>query len=263
MAKIIGPKGWHQGRVDHRLMKTSSAPLSYDRDTHSVDACLSKGASVDRCFGKEILRIAPGAVDVTRVAAGSAPLLDAHQGSSINHVLGRISETWFAGASLWGRLVFAQTPNGRLAEGMVARGEIASRSIGYRVDSWEISDDDGNIIDPNSRGWDDSLTYTATKWQLLECSLAPVPADAAASVRSSNLGGRLPPDRDRPAERHVQGQELQDRRPRPAHDDDARCRRIHSPVPHPRAATRLPSHPPLRLVADGGYGRVHVVDWLT
>src|ERR1700675_4718564 len=56
------------------------------------------------------------------------------------------------------------------------------------------------------------------------------------------------PDRSRPAERHVQGQELQDRRPRPVHDDDARRRRVHPPVPHPRAAERLPSHPPLRLV---------------
>ena len=32
------------------------------------------------------------------------------------------------------------------------------------------------------------------------------------------------------------------------HDDDARRRRVHPPVPHPRAAQRLPSHPPLRLV---------------
>src|ERR1700731_3589352 len=56
------------------------------------------------------------------------------------------------------------------------------------------------------------------------------------------------PDRSRPAERHVQGQGLQDRRPRPLHDDDARRRRVHPPLPHPRAAQRLPSPPPLRLV---------------
>ena len=48
--------------------------------------------------------------------------------------------------------------------------------------------------------------------------------------------------------RHVQGQGLQDRRPRPVHNDDARRRRVHPPVPHPRAAQGLPSHPPLRLV---------------
>ncbi len=57
-----------------------------------------------------------------------------------------------------------------------------------------------------------------------------------------------PSDRSRPAERHVQGQELQDRRPRPIYDDDARRRRVHPPLPHSRAAQRLPPHPPLRLV---------------
>jgi len=33
--------------------------------------------------------------------------------------------------------------------------------------------------------WDDTgLTFTATKWELIECSLVAVPADASASVRS-------------------------------------------------------------------------------
>ena len=40
------------------------------------------------------------------------------------------------------------------------------------------------------------------------------------------------------AERHIQGQGLQDRRPRPVHDDDGRCRRVHPPDPHPRPAQR-------------------------
>jgi hypothetical protein len=51
-------------------------------------------------------------------------------------------------------------------------------------------------------------------------------------------------------QRHVQGQELQDRRPRPVHDDDARRRRVHPPVPHPRAPQRLPSHPSPRPVGQ-------------
>jgi phage head maturation protease len=187
MTKIIGPKGWRQGQIEHRLMKTANAtPLSYDAATHSCDAVLSKGSPVDRFFGREILRIAPSAVDVSRVLAGSAPLLDAHQGSSINHVLGRISKTWFADSALWGRLVFAETPNGQLAEGMVARGELSGISIGYRVDEWQVSDADGNIVDAdeNSYRWGDDLTFTATRWSLLEGSLAPIPADFMAGVRS-------------------------------------------------------------------------------
>jgi Putative transposase/Transposase zinc-binding domain len=47
---------------------------------------------------------------------------------------------------------------------------------------------------------------------------------------------------------HLQGQGLPDRGTRPLHHDDARRRRVHPPLPHPRAAQRLPSHPPLRLV---------------
>ena len=50
------------------------------------------------------------------------------------------------------------------------------------------------------------------------------------------------------AQRHVQGQGLPDRRPRPLQDHDARRRRVHPPLPHPRAAEGLPSHPPLRPV---------------
>ena len=49
-------------------------------------------------------------------------------------------------------------------------------------------------------------------------------------------------------ERHLQGQGLPGRGPRPLHHDDARHRRVHPPLPHPRPAQRLPSHPPLRPV---------------
>ena len=38
--------------------------------------------------------------------------------------------------------------------------------------------------------WDDSgLTFEATLWELLECSLVSVGADAAASIRSMMGGG--------------------------------------------------------------------------
>ena len=59
-------------------------------------------------------------------------------------------------------------------------------SAGYSVSEWEISDVDGNIIDPEKGriAWDDNLTFTATRWQLLEVSAVGVPADASSAVRS-------------------------------------------------------------------------------
>ena len=47
-----------------------------------------------------------------------------------------------------GTLKFHDTDEGRKAEGMVARGEIAEISAGYRVEQWEIKDENGNVIDP-------------------------------------------------------------------------------------------------------------------
>jgi phage head maturation protease len=101
-------------------------------------------------------------------------------------VLGRISNAWIENGKLLGTLHFNATEAGRSAEGMIARSEISGISAGYRVDEWEITDEDGNPVDPNRASFDDSLTFTATRWELLEVSLVSVPADATASIRSRN-----------------------------------------------------------------------------
>ena len=76
---------------------------------------------------------------------------------------------------------------------MVARGELAGVSAGYRVDQWEITNSDGGVVDPDKDRlrWDDDLTFTATRWALYECSLVGVPADTSAMIRS--LGGGYDP----------------------------------------------------------------------
>jgi hypothetical protein len=115
--------------------------------------------------------------------------LDSHQQGSIAHALGRVTATWFRGNAFMGRLAFNQTSEGRKAEGMVARGEIAGISAGYRVEEWEVADSDGRFVDPDSMRWDeDDLTFTATRWELLETSLVTVPADAGAGIRSYPSG---------------------------------------------------------------------------
>jgi hypothetical protein len=182
-----GPKGWHVGLVEHRFVDTvATSPLSYDAKGRSVNAVISMGSPVARFYGREILRIDQSSIILDRVASGSAPLLDSHKQDGISNVLGKIASTWIRGGALWGKLVFAETRPGRAAEGMVARGEIAGISAGYRVEEWEIADEDGNIIDPevDRVRWDDDLTFTATRWELLEASLVAVPAESSASIRS-------------------------------------------------------------------------------
>ena len=70
---------------------------------------------------------------------------------------------------------------------MVERSEIGGISAGYRVETWEIKDKDGRVLDPETDTvrFDDDLTFTAVRWELLEASLVTVPADVMACVRTA------------------------------------------------------------------------------
>jgi Caudovirus prohead serine protease len=174
----------------HRLAADdgiSAGPVSYDKHRHIVEAVISVGSPVKRAYGTEVLLISSNAVDLSRIGEVGIPLLDHHNQCGIDAMLGRLADAWIERGALLGRFKFNQTPEGKKAEGMVARGEITGISAGYRVEQWLITDADGDIVDEKSTRWHDDLTFTATRWQLFECSLVAVPADAAAAVRS--LGG--------------------------------------------------------------------------
>jgi hypothetical protein len=180
------------GAIDTRFADV--APGSYDKKAHTVDAVISMGTAVKRFYGTEVLRIHEDAIDLTRIQQGGIPLLDHHKQDGLDSVLGRVTETWIKRGALMGRIKFNQTEQGQKAEGMVARGEIAGISAGYRVDDWEISNADGEVVDPakDRVRWDDDLTFTATRWQLFEASLVGVPADGTAMIRSLGSGKDRP-----------------------------------------------------------------------
>jgi hypothetical protein len=188
----VGPRGRNLASVSHRF--ADSKPTSFDAKSRTVDCCISMGSPVQRFYGVEVLRISPAAVNLDRMKGGSMiPLLDSHQGVGINNALGRFQKTWFNRGALMGQIKFNETPNGELAMGMVARGEIAGISAGYCVREWEITDEDGRVIDPDVERirWDESgLTFTATKWDLHEASLVSVPADHLSGVRSMSGADR-------------------------------------------------------------------------
>lgn len=151
------------------------APGSYDQAARSVEAVLSVGTPVVRCGFVEELAIEADAIDLTRAAAGLVPLLNAHNQWDVNAVLGRVADVRVDGGQLIGRLVFGETEEGRRIEAMVARGELRGVSIGYNIARWEI-------VSADAAGTE---TWRATRWELMEVSLVPVPADPMTGVRSA------------------------------------------------------------------------------
>jgi phage head maturation protease len=183
MNTITAPKGWRQGQTEHRF--AGGSPTSYNATDHTAECVISAGAEVTRVYGKEILEISRKAIDLSRMPV---PLLDSHNQASIDNVLGVIESAWVSDNKLYGRIRFAQTRKGKLAEGMVARGELSGVSAGYAVKEWRVTDSDGALVDENNTSWDDDLTYTATRWQLFEGSLVGVPADILSAVRKLGNG---------------------------------------------------------------------------
>jgi Caudovirus prohead serine protease len=195
----MSSKHWKVPTQDCRFADV--APQSYSKKDRTVDAVISMGSPVQRFYGTEVLRIDEKSVVLDRVRNGGIPVLDSHQQIGISNSLGRINEAWIKRGALMGRIKFHQTPEGRKAEGMVSRNEIIGVSAGYRVNSWEITDADGDVLDPETDKipWDsEGLTFTATEWELHECSLVSVPADASAGIRSGIRSLDLGRGDDRP-----------------------------------------------------------------
>jgi NYN domain len=90
---------------------------------------------------------APGNRDNNRSTGRVQLVRAAFRGAYWNDT-GTLSDAWIAGGALVGRLKFAQTERGQLAEGMVARGELNAVSVGYRVTKWGVADANGNAVDP-------------------------------------------------------------------------------------------------------------------
>jgi hypothetical protein len=184
------------GKTETRF--SDVAPASYDKKARTVECVISVGSPVKRFYGTEMLRINADAVKLDRMKTSGIPLLDSHQQVGLSNHLGRFVDTWItsgAKPALMGRIVFDDTPEGRKAEGMIARSEIAGISAGYRVDNWLIEDGEGRVIDPEVdriRWDDDSLTFTAVDWELYEASIVSVPADNAAVIRSLDSDRALP-----------------------------------------------------------------------
>jgi hypothetical protein len=164
----------------------STVPTTYDADRHEVDCIITSGKPTRCRFGLDVFRITDSAVDLRLLDEGRLPLLDSHDS---RHVLGRVIDVWIENKKLYGTLRFDETPAGRRAEAMVARGELSGISCHASVQRW--TDEDGDVVSnnklntPHFSTWGRDggpQTFTATRWVLNEVSLTACPRDHSAMV---------------------------------------------------------------------------------
>jgi hypothetical protein len=166
-------------------------PTTVDLDRRTVDMVWSTGAAVQRydwwsgAYYEEILSLDPGAVDLTRMNNG-APLLNAHNACDLDAIMGVIvtGSAKVDGTQGTCTVQFSSRADIEPFFLDVMAGIIRNVSVGYSVQTYEITESPGQMTQ-----------YRATAWTPMEISLVPIPADAGAGVRSQPPAAR--PDKGR------------------------------------------------------------------
>lgn len=157
-------------------------PGSYDAEARTVEVVWSTGADVARSdwTGKRwVERLAMGGKNVRldRLNSG-APLLDSHDGYSVDSIYGAVVPGSATVADGEGRakVVLSGDPAKAGVVGDVAAGVIRSISVGYVTHAQSVETPKGA-----------AEIRTATDWEPYEISLVAMPADPGASVRQDPL----------------------------------------------------------------------------
>lgn len=138
---------------------------------------LSSEAPYRRYDGVEILSHDRGAVDLSFLNGGSAPLLDNHdRWTGIRAQIGVITKAWIADKRVYVTVKFSAKAHAQEILQDVLDGIVRNVSVGYEV--LKVTRDEK------------SDEYQVVKWKPYEASFVPVPADATVGVgRSATANG--------------------------------------------------------------------------
>ena len=166
-------------------LRAAVAPTSIDLEARTAEVVFSTGAPVPRRDIEgpylERLSLDPDHVDLSGLKG--ANVLDSHQQSGLDNVLGVVLDARTDGKEGTAVIKFSRRPAGERALQDAADGILSAMSVGYSVQSWK----DG--IDPATS----RRMRTATEWSPKELSVVTVPADPGARIRSNQMENQTQP----------------------------------------------------------------------
>jgi len=176
-------------------MRASFAPATVNDENRTVEVVFTTGARVKRqgWFSPpyfEELSLDKGHVRLDRLNGG-APLLDSH-GSfdmSLDDVIGVVEEGTARVENGRGlaRVRFSRGERGEGAFREVKDGILRNISVGYQIHKMKRIKDELAEESEDSDSEDVIPVFRAIDWEPHELSLVPIPADAAAQVRSGDV----------------------------------------------------------------------------
>lgn len=152
-------------------------PNSLDEEARTVEYVLATETPVLRTSWRrgryqEILKCSPENANTRRLASGRAPWLLSHRSWDVDHKVGTIVGFRFEGAQLIVRVRYDKHERAEEIWQRVRRGELPSCSVGYSVDTYQVTEHDDA---PDVR--------EAVMWEPYEGSLVTIGADHEAAER--------------------------------------------------------------------------------
>ena len=179
------PAGIPQGMVTRSEIRLS--PSTYREDDHSIEFVLAteEPARVWDWERFDVVQEIIVADGVMIPKNGQVPLVDSHDRSTIENILGSVREIRTQGAEVVGRLYFASTEPAKRAEQMIKDGHLDSGSVGYeQADSEWIGESESKEM--NGRHYAGPVLLTKS-WRLKEFSLVAVGADPNSKAREETV----------------------------------------------------------------------------
>lgn len=166
--------------ADRGMRSAEIRSNSLNAENRTIELIFSTGASVTRWSWDEgqyleTLDMSPEAVNLDRLNAG-ASLLDSHNQSAMGNRLGAVvrGTARVEGGKGYCVVQLSTSPAGQQILDDLEQGMTLPISVGYRVTRYEKTEGDENSLP----------IYRATKWEPLEVSAVPVPADFGAQARA-------------------------------------------------------------------------------
>jgi len=167
--------------LEQQIRLATLQPATFNAEARTVEVVWTTGAGVKRYdwnageYYNEELEVSTSAIDMSRLSSGAAPVLNSHGTWSLDDQIGVVERAWLDGNV--GRALIRLSGREDVA-GIVQDirdGIIRNISVGYSVQTYEITRDAGNKLP----------TYRAVSWTPMELSFVTVPADAGAATRGA------------------------------------------------------------------------------